>query len=326
MNTTINNNILGGITMSRIATMKDFAQVVKEAVEEALGAAYEVRINEVLKNNSQHLTGLTIGVKGSNIAPTVYLDSAFDRYQDGDASVETVVAEVLDVYQTHREPMPFDVSFVTDYRACKDQICIKLVNADLNEELLADAPHKIVCEDLAVVFYVLLSNDRFGSATITIRNGMFESWHVTVDELFETALMNTQRLLRGSVTNLASVMLDLMSDRLDEEDAREFYDMCVTGADQIPLFVCTNETKMQGAAVLLYPGLLKDFAERTGSDFYILPSSIHETLLVPVNDQTEVENLRDMVRSVNETEVAPADRLSDNVYIYKRETDQITLA
>ena len=92
------------------------------------------------------------------------------------------------------------------------------------------------------------------------------------------------------------------------------------------MYVCSNSQKVNGAGVILYKDLLKQFAEKTGSDFYILPSSIHETLLVPVSDQMEVEALRSMVREVNATQVAPEEVLSDNVYIYRREDDKISLA
>ena len=71
---------------------------------------------------------------------------------------------------------------------------------------------------------------------------------------------------------------------------------------------------------------LKEFADRTGADFYILPSSIHETLLIPVADNMELDYLTSMVREVNATQVTPEEQLSDNVYIYRRATDSIELA
>ena len=121
------------------------------------------------------------------------------------------------------------------------------------------------------------------------------------------------------------VMMDLLSDRMDDEYSSEFFDMVVS-EDMVPMYVCSNSQKVNGAGVILYKDLLKQFAEKTGSDFYILPSSIHETLLVPVSDQMEVEALRSMVREVNATQVAPEEVLSDNVYIYRREDDKISLA
>lgn len=321
-----NNSINGGITMNTtINSMDMFAQVIKEAVEASLGDGYEVSINDVLKNNDTHLTGLTIRANESNISPTIYLEGSFERYQAGEAAIPVIVSEILSVYESHKTTMSFDASLVTDFSACKERICYKLVNADRNRELLTDAPHIIVCDDLAVLFYILVSNDGEGTATITVRNNMTDLWGVDEDELFKIALLNTQRLFRGSVMSMASVMMDLLSDRMDDEYSSEFFDMVVS-EDVVPMYVCSNSQKVNGAGVILYKDLLKQFAEKTGSDFYILPSSIHETLLVPVSDQMEVEALRSMVREVNATQVAPEEVLSDNVYIYRREDDKISLA
>jgi hypothetical protein len=172
----------------------------------------------------------------------------------------------------------------------------------------------------------LVSNDGEGTASITVRSNLADLWGVSEEELFKVALENTQRLFRGTVMSMASVLTELLSDRLDEENAKEFYDMVVSEEDMVPMYVCSNKQRINGAGVILYKDLLKEFAERVGADFYILPSSIHETLLVPVSDQMEVEYLRSMVREVNATQVAPEEVLSDDVYIYRRADDKITLA
>ncbi len=272
-----NNSINGGIAMmnATINSMDVFAATVKEAVEASLGEEYEVNIHEVLKNNSTRLTGLTIKTEESNVAPTIYLEGSFERYKAGDATVPVIVSEIISVYESHKTKMSFDASLVTDFLACKERICYKLVNADRNKELLSDAPHIIVC-DLAVLFYILVANDGEGTAIITIRNNMSDLWGVATDELFKIALANTQRLFRGTVKSMASVMMELFADRLDEEGCREFYDMVVSD-DDVPMYVCTNASKVNGAGVILYENLLKDFAQKVGADFYILPSSVHES-------------------------------------------------
>ena len=329
MNTAANNNnsIKGGIAMmnATINSMEVFAATVKEAVEASLGEGYEVNIHEVLKNNSTRLTGLTIKTEESNVAPTIYLEGSFERYKAGDATLPVIVSEIISAYESHKTTMSFDASLVTDFSACKERICYKLVNADRNRELLSDAPHIIVCDDLAVIFYILVSNDGEGTATITVRNNMSDLWGVATDELFKIALANTQRLFRGTVKSMASVMMELLADRLDEEGCREFYDMVVS-EDDVPMYVCTNASKINGAGVILYENLLKDFAQKVGADFYILPSSVHETLLIPVSDQFDVETLRAMVCEVNMTQVAPEEQLSDQVYLYSRECDVIRIA
>ena len=322
-----NNNNFGGITMTNgtIKTMDVFAGTIKVAVEETIGAGYVVEIHEVIKNNDTHLTGLTIRNEASNIAPTIYLNGYFDQYKDG-APLAIICNNIIATYEEHKVTDNFDVTIITDFTKVQDKICYKLVNAQSNHELLKDAPHKIVCDDLAVIFYVLVSQDNAGTASVTVRNNLMELWNVSVEVLYDTAMANTQRLFRGSVRSMADVMMEILADRMDEDNVKEFYDMVVSPDDMIPMYVCSNTAKLNGAGVILYHDLLKEFAERTGADFYILPSSIHETLLIPQSEIMDVDYLRQMVNEVNSTEVAPEEILSNHVYRYSRETDSIELA
>lgn len=321
-----NNSNNGGFIMAQgtLTTMEAFAGTVKTAMEAHYGEGYRVTVQDVNKNNGLVLTGITVLKKGCNIAPTIYLNQVFEQYQEG-RTMESVCREIIRVYEEHKVHSDFDVSYVTDFSKVQNSICYKLINAEKNTELLADAPHVRV-EDLAVIFYILVSSDAEGTGTITIKNNMLELWDVDTDVLYELALMNTQRMFRGTVQSMANVMMDILSKQMDEESAEEFYDMMVDAEDTIPMYVCSNAMKLNGAGVILYNGLLQEFADRVDSDVFILPSSIHETLLIPVNADMDVEYLREMVRTVNRTEVAPDEILSDNVYYYNRLTDRVELA
>ena len=321
-----NNSNNGGFIMAQgtITTVEAFAGTIKTAMEVNFGEDYRVSVQEVNKNNGLVLTGLTILKKDCNIAPTIYLNQAFEQYQEG-RSMESICREIIRVYEEHAVHTDFDVSYVTDFAKVQSRICYKLVNAEKNEALLADAPH-VMLEDLAVIFYILVNRDSEGTGTITVRNNMLSYWGVDADTLYELALANTQRMFRGSVQSMASVMTEILSHKLDEECAREFFDMMVGEDDMIPMYVCTNTDKLNGAGVILYQGLLQEFADRVDSDFYVLPSSIHETLLIPVDGGMDIEYLKDMVRTVNRTEVAPDEILSDSVYYYNRSTDRVEIA
>ena len=320
-----NNSNNGGFIMAQgtITTMEAFAGTVKTAMEAHYGDGYRVTVQDVQKNNGLVLTGITILKKDCNIAPTIYLNQAFEQYQEG-RTLESICREFIRVYEEHKVQKDFDASYVTDFAKVQNRICYKLINAEKNEVLLADVPHVLV-EDLAVIFFILVSSDAEGTGTITIKNNMLELWDVNTDTLYELALANTQRLFRGSVQSMANVMMDILSKQMDEESAEEFYDMMVDADDVIPMYVCTNSMKLNGAGVIFYNGLLQEFAARVGSDVFILPSSIHETLLIPANADMDVEYLRDMVRTVNRTEVAPDEILSDSVYRYNRLTDRVEL-
>lgn len=327
-NAAVNNNSMnnGGNYIMANGTIKDmdvFAGVVKEAVASVYVEGYSVQIQKVVKNNDTRLTGIVIRSNDSNIAPTIYLDGFFGQYQDG-MPMDEVIKKVIDTYEQNKVTGRFDVSMVTDYASVSNRICVKLVNAAKNQDLLADAPHVMV-SDLAVIFYIVMSKDNGSTATITVRNNLMKLWNVTTEQLYEMAMDNTQRMFRGTVKSMASIMTEMLSNRMDEECANEFYDMAV-GEDEVPMYIATNNIRIDGSVVILYDGLLREFASRVGSDFYILPSSVHETILVPVSEDIQLDYLRDMVREINRTEVAPEEVLSDNVYIYSRRTDTVELA
>ena len=115
------------------------------------------------------------------------------------------------------------------------------------------------------------------------------------------------------------------ADALDEEMMETFFDMNVYEDSAFPMYVATNVFKMNGACILLYDGVLKKFAEKIGSDFYILPSSVHEVIFVPANGDMDARYLIQMVKEVNATEVAPDEVLSDNVYIYHADKDFVEI-
>ena len=194
-----NNSNNGGFIMAQgtLTTMEAFAGTVKTAMEAHYGDEYRITIQSVNKNNGLVLTGITILRKDCNIAPTIYLNQAFEQYQEG-RTLESICREFIRVYEEHKVQNDFDVSSVTDFSKVQSRICYKLVNAGKNEVLLADTPH-ILLEDLAVVFYILVSSDAEGTGSITIKNNMLEIWDVDTDELYKLAIENTQRLFRGTV-------------------------------------------------------------------------------------------------------------------------------
>ena len=311
----------GGIIMTTgtMNTLDVFADTIRAALAEHYGDDYCVEVMAVTKTNDVKLTGITIKESGCNVAPTIYLNQAFEDYHKG-RPVSDILKEIMKVYEQNRVPECFNVQWIMDFEQVRDKLCLKLVNADRNSELLSDAPF-VPFNDLAIIFYVLVGSGKNGTATVTVRNSLMETWGVGAQDLYEVAIQNTQRLMRGKVSTMGSVLAELM----DSKNSDEFYDM-EGFEDGVPLFVASNAEKLNGAAVILYPGLLKEFASRIGKAFYILPSSIHECLFLPDDEGADVDTLRMMVREVNETQVAPEEVLSDSVYRYDPETDAVVIA
>ena len=322
-----NNSNNGGkfiMTNGTIRTMEAFAGTVKTAMEAYYGDEYKVQVNTVVKNNDLHLTGLTILSKGSNIAPTIYLENYYQMYKEGETMAD-VCQLIIRVYEEHKMNVDFDVASITDLGKVRDRICYKLINAEHNQELLEDTPY-VRFHDLALIFYIVVSREEEEFGTVTVKNNLMQMWNVSVEKLLRMAIVNTQRMFRGKVESMFNVMTELLVDKLDEECANEFFDIIADAEDEVPMYVCSNTSKINGAGVILYDGLLKEFADRVDNNFYILPSSIHETLFIPDTGDMDVNYLKQMVRDVNTTQVAPDEILSDNVYYYDRLTDRVEMA
>ena len=327
MNNNLNNK--GGFIMNIgiINTVDLFAEAIKVEFEEAHPEC-SVMVHKVTKNNDLVLTGISIRSREVNIAPTIYMDDYYNDYKNGRPVME-IIAEIENIYNTYKLEHNFDVNSITDFNHVQGKICYKLVNKDKNKELLLDVPY-IQFHDLAIVFYVVVSEDSDRTGTITVRNNLMEMWgNPDINDLYRIAKNNTQKRYKGSVFNMIEIMGEIISHNVDNIEPNivdDFFEMNFTYEDNmIPMFVATNSKKVNGAGVILYEGLLKTFAEKIGSDFYILPSSIHEVIFVPANGDMDVRYLIQMVKEVNATEVSPSEVLSDNVYKYHADTDFVEI-
>lgn len=292
--------------------MTDFATRVRTAVEAELGAGHSVDVREVRKNNGVVLHGLTIGAEGQSTAPTIYLEPFLEGYELGEP-FEGIIRTILDTYVAHAPAGQMDVSFFRSFDRVKDRICFRLIGQEKNEELLRDIPH-IRYLDLAVCFYYPCQDDGIGSGSILIHNPHMEMWGTNAAELYDLAERNTPRIFPWECKSITEILSGIM-DTGNEEDVE----------DMVPMKVLTNTKRLYGDACILYPGVLETLAEREGHSLYILPSSLHEILLLP-DAGLCADGLREMVAAVNNTQLAPEDVLSDSVYYYDREKRQVRVA
>ena len=309
-------------------TIETFAEIIKAKMEEVYDNEYKININNVTKNNGLHLTGITISNINSNIAPNIYLDGYYADYKNG-RTIENICNEIVQVYENNKASNDFPIGQITDFENIKDKICFKLVNREKNAELLANIPY-IEYQDLAIIFYILISKDNIGTVSITVKNTLLKMWGVDTDILYDLAKKNTQKLLSIEVQPITKIMAEIINDSantlLNEEIAEECDALNKVHEDgTVPMYVATNSKKVNGACVILYDGILKDFAEKVGDDFYILPSSVHEVILVPINEYMDDRYLAYMVKEVNATEISPDEILSDNIYMYHADENRLEI-
>lgn len=295
---------------------KEFVEYIKMNAGYIAGEGGNITINHVIKNNGCEMDGLVIMEKGKDIAPTIYLDSFYELYTNGE-NIKNIIRQIEVIYEQNKNNVTFDVNILKHFDTIKDKIVYKVVNYRSNEKLLEQVPHKRIL-DLAVVFYCLLDNEYGRSATALIYNNNLKNWNVTIDDVYKAALKNTPDLLHSKISSMAA-LFEKCGVNVDGEE--------VDLKDYVPsdMYVLTNESKLNGAACILYENVLYDFAQKLGADLYILPSSVHEVILLPKLSMFEKDELVNMVREVNTEGVAAEEVLSDHVYEYNRTQRLITM-
>lgn len=277
----------------------------------------KISIQTVYKNNGLYLDGLVIMENNCNISPTLYLNYYYESYQGG-TSFQQVYETILENYRQNKPAQSIDVRFFTQFENAKSKIALKLINYEQNKKLLEDVPH-IQFLDMAIVFYCLISMDsQAGNATILIHNSHLSYWDTSLEELFQIAKRNTRQMLPARLNDMNDVLRDLSGKHM-------LFPPFQPDEDVYPMFVLTNHINLYGAACILYEDLLKEYARQAETDFYILPSSIHEVILIPAVDPNCQQELSQMVKEVNHSQLLEEEILSDHAYYYSRESNEITM-
>lgn len=298
-----------------------FQTKVADSLRSQLGDGYQLTMLKVPKNNGTVLDGLSISRKDMAASPTIYLNSYYERYQEG-ISFSSIVNEILQIYQENSSVTHLDFSVLNDFSLLKDKVMYKLIHTASNKDLLADLP-SIPYLDLSIVFYLFLEKNEYGQMTALIHNDHLASWNTCLEEIFQLASVNTPRLLPPELKTMAEVMKSIAKDHLGSEYREDLVDQLLSAPSVTPLYVLTNTAGISGACAILYPGQLKNFADMLGKDLVILPSSIHEVLLIPYEENISFDELARTVSHINRSEVPVEDRLSDQVYLYCRCIDQV---
>lgn len=292
--------------------IKRFAQNVQAAVQKELGQGHKVTLKDISKNNGVTLSGMMITAEGQNIAPTIYLDSFHEAYEGG-VSLECIVEKILEVYRTDTPLKSVDMEFFRDFEKVKDRICYKLISREKNEELLSQIPHKEFL-DLEICFYYAYQGEALGNGSILIFNTHLEMWDTSVEELFALAQENTPTIFPWECKTIQEVLRDIVkTEEKEESDAGD--SMKILG----------NSAHIYGAACILYPGVLEEIARKEGRNFYILPSSVHEVILLKAGDREDPLSLKEMIKEVNDTQVAPEEILSYQLYYFEHADNHIRI-
>jgi len=285
-----------------------FAGKLCRALAERYGESYRVELKEIKKNNGVTCHSITIMQEGSNISPAIYLDRLYREYEDGTALAD-ILQKIIRIYESYRIEGSIDLKFLLDFERAKGRIVYRLVNYENNREMLSQVPY-VQYLDMAVVFYYSMEHERLGNIAIMVRDDICRMWGIGRQELLTLAEKNTPRLLACRLKSMEHVIAGLGG-------------IFFPDAEGLCMYVLTNERGMYGAACLLYPDVLRDFARAAGTNFYILPSSVHEVIFVPEREGVCGEEFKGIVREINREQLEREDVLSDCVYYFDRERERL---
>lgn len=245
------------------------------------------------------------------ISPTIYVDGLYQDFLRKKKTISEAadkVLEVLEKIKVHAEQYK-DLS--VEFDDCRDSIIYRLVSYERNESYLKSVPY-LPFLNLAIVFSIVCNISESGLETITVTNELMEKWQTDTKELIGLAEENTPRLLPVTVDSLASVLTQYIG-LADNAGISE--------NPQIPhpMLLLSNAAGVNGAAVMLYPDVIHHLAMQYDSNLYILPSSIHEIIVVPDEKAGTKDELSEMVKDINEKHVCREEVLSDTAYYYDRE-------
>lgn len=273
----------------------------------------EISFQTITRNNDVRLHGCLLRRNESHIAPTLYMENFYDLYKDGMSVGETADAMLKICVNSLDDVREFDFA-PEDWESVRKMIGMKVLGYERNPELLQRVPY-IRYEDLAVVFIFVLKEAGITGGVAVITSELSGLWGISAEELFAQARQSAPVLLEPVVSNIRNMIGDC------PEEVEEIIDDPENAVD---MYILTNKSQTYGASALFYPGLLEKITDYLGGGFYILPSSVHEVILIP-EAAGEPDALRRMVQEVNRCEVPEDMILSDNVYYYDPEEKQFRI-
>ena len=299
---------------------EEFKSTVADHIRDYLPEEYANRKPDIqaYRKTNQTLDGMTIPT-GQSCSAVIYLNPMYEEYRNG-RSLDDLLKGAADLIVSAELEINLPQIYSPEY--IKENVFMCLINRSNNQELLDTVPYREY-QDLAVVYRFRCSQEpvtAFGVVTRELQKYL----NLGDEELHALAAGNTRKLYPPVVKTMDEVAREILyGDAGEKAEETDIGQMKVTEKDS--MFVITNTEKMYGASSVLYEDVLQKLADKLGSDFYLLPSSLHEMIVIPCK-YGDPDSLSRMVRQINRSEVGLDEQLSNNVYRYEKEQHSLTLA
>ena len=292
---------------------ENFKTELIHSIKTKLDDSYRIVTYKAFKDGKEK-EAFTISKDNASISPTFYFKNFYPDYEEGKSILE-IATEIIELYFYAENENTTSAEDIADFQKQKDSLCYRVVNKEGYKAQLPNIPY-VDFFDLAIIFYGIISIDDHAEKSFTITNDILNLWGISKEELALLAAKNTPKLLPLTISSISSIMFNI--------DVPQ-YDKVSDTINNLPsdyLYTLTNEYCRNGFSGILYPNVLKLLGEKFGN-FYILPSSRHEALIIPEEGAMPPNELMAMVKSVNTDVVSPDEYLSDSIYQYDTKADKI---
>lgn len=301
-------------------TKEQFCDYVKDHVLDFLPSSFdgaEIMVKVVTKANDVKLTGMTIRREGEVIAPNIYMESFYEKYKNG-SDLDKLVGDVADTrIEYNRDDFPIGVENLQKYDVIKPYLQIRLCDPESNKERL-DGLVSTPVGDYTATYIVKLQDEGEKFGTISVTPQLMETWGVTAEQLHTDALAADE-----ARSPILSPVMEFLKEMAHGQKPANLLKGDVPEPDGLfgmNLYCLSVDDKTYGASLMANPDVMEQVGEALGENYFVLPSSIHELMIVPESNGIPATDLQAMVTEINETEVLPEEVLSDKVHFYDRET------
>lgn len=292
-------------------TKQDFMeQLIEELYRYFSPEQYQLEGSVLLKNNDTKRYAILLKKIEGTVSPTIYLDNFYSEFEHGRTTISETASHIYEQMHDFEDKIEAYQEFSVELSDCSNKITYRLVSKERNKQFLESVPH-LPFLNMAVVFYIIHHVSKEGMESICVTNELAGKWGLSAKSLYIIAEKNTPILLPPVIDTMEHTLELLMGEiNCAIEPAGD-------SNKPIPMHIMTNKYQINGASVLLYNGLLDGLAEKLGTDLYVIPSSIHELIIMPAEDGSlSLSKLSDMVKEINENHVKEEKILSDCAYYY----------
>lgn len=293
---------------------EQFLTLLTESLQKKLGNGYQFISNEYPITNGIIKHSLTIKNGKSNIYPSICMNPYYFDYINKTSKLDDIAQAILQIYKQNKINHAIDTSAFMDWNHIRHRIRCRLINTEKNKNLLLNVPHREIL-DLSIVYYLSVKMPGGTEGSIHLCNEHLKLWNTDEKNLCSEAWQNLHTMKDAVVCNINDIIKSV-SGEIENNSSHLFSEQ---------MYILTNQRKLYGAVHMSDLKQLAEIASKIDNDLLILPSSIHEVILIPYNRISNTAALADIVSKINATELSPDEILSYHVYHFSRGTGRISI-